>query len=113
MLDQNYEQLFARKLAEYRTQKDISARKMSLDLGFSDSYINKIENGKTLPGMAAFFHICYYLKVDPKYFFEKDEVYPIFLETAIQDFARLNLEQQQRILGFIKDLTQKNTGTGV
>lgn len=106
MLDQNYEQLFGEKLAEFRSQKNISARKMSLDLGFSDSYINKIENGKTLPGMAAFFHICYYLNVDPKYFFEQERVYPVLLESAVEDLAKLNLEQQQRILGIVKDLVQ-------
>ena len=38
-----YTEFFHKRLAELRTQKGVSARDMSLSLGQSESYINKIE----------------------------------------------------------------------
>lgn len=54
---------FAKRLTELRIAKDVSARKMSLSLGQSPSYINNIEKNRSLPSMENFFHICEYYKV--------------------------------------------------
>ena len=40
---------FAKRLADLRTAKGVSARDMSLSLGQSAGYINNIENGVNLP----------------------------------------------------------------
>ena len=45
------------RIAQLRLQKGVSARDMSLSLGQSESYINKIETRRTLPSMAGFFYI--------------------------------------------------------
>jgi len=103
MIKGSYEEFFCTKLAQLRTQKNISARKMSLDLGFSDSYINKIENGKTLPAMDAFFHICYYLDVEPKSFFGVETVYPLLIESVVKNFSQLTVEQQKRMISIMED----------
>ena len=58
-----YEEFFSLRLAELRMQKGVSARDMSLSIGQSENYINKIENRKSLPSMHAFFFICEYLGV--------------------------------------------------
>ena len=50
----DYMEWFPQRVAELRNQKGVSARDMSLSLGQSESYINKIENKHTLPSMAAF-----------------------------------------------------------
>ena len=50
-------QWFAERLTELRMEKGVSARDMSLSLGQSESYINKIENRRTLPSMAGFFYM--------------------------------------------------------
>ena len=50
----------------------VSARDMSLSLGQSESYINKIENKRTLPSMTGFFYICDYLNITPQEFFNTD-----------------------------------------
>ena len=55
--------LFYKRLTQLRNKQGISARDMSLSLGQSESYINKIENGKALPSMSAFFYICDFLKI--------------------------------------------------
>ena len=51
------------RIAQLRLQKGISARDMSLSLGQSESYINKIENRRTLPSMAGFLYICEYFGI--------------------------------------------------
>ena len=42
-----YIDMFHKRLSELRIQKGVSARDMSLSLGQSESYINKIENKRT------------------------------------------------------------------
>ena len=64
----DYDDLFYDRLASLRTKLGVSAREMSLSLGQSESYINKIENKKSLPSMTGFFYICEYLGIHPKRF---------------------------------------------
>lgn len=45
----DYIEWFYQRLTALRIQKGVSARDMSLSLGQSESYINKIENKRTLP----------------------------------------------------------------
>ena len=66
----DYLDFFSQRLSELRTQKGVSARDMSLSLGQCESYINKIENQKSLPSMNVFFYICDYLDIQPKDFFD-------------------------------------------
>ena len=48
---------FRERLISLRTQKDVSANKMSLSIGQSKGYINKIENQKTMPSLSFFPHM--------------------------------------------------------
>ena len=47
----NLDDLFAKRLAQLRNQKGVSARDMSLSLGQGAGYINNIENKNNLPSM--------------------------------------------------------------
>ena len=62
---------FPKRLAELRQEKGVSARDMSLSLGQSESYINKIENNYAMPSMQGFFYICEFLGVTPAEFFDE------------------------------------------
>ena len=64
-----YAEGFALRLSELRNNLGVSARKMSIDLGYNIAYINNIENGKAFPKMEVFFEICDYLGVTPSEFF--------------------------------------------
>lgn len=99
----DYEAKFAERLNQLRLIAKVSCREMSLALGQSEGYINKIENGKTLPSMQNFFYICNYLDVTPEEFFTffpEDSKNQHFLDK----FARLPEKQQEHILLFIEDL---------
>lgn len=99
----DYEAKFAERLSQLRLLTKVSCREMSLALGQSEGYINKIENGKTLPSMQNFFYICSYLDVTPEEFFTffpDDSKNQRFYDK----FARLPEKQQEHILLFIEDL---------
>ena len=85
-----YEEFFSLRLAELRMQKGVSARDMSLSIGQSENYINKIENRKSLPSMHAFFFICEYLGVTPAQFFDKDNQNPALLNDALSEIRKLD-----------------------
>jgi len=61
---------FSERLAQLRLAKGVSAREMSLAIGQSANYINKIENKHAFPSMLVFFSICEYLGVSEQEFFD-------------------------------------------
>ncbi len=74
-----------------RNQKGISARDMSISLGQSESYINKIENNKSLPSLTGFFYICEYFNITPREFFDFDVNSPELTNEFINEL-KVNLE---------------------
>lgn len=71
-------------MAKIRSSKNISARDLSLSNGQSHSYINNIENQRTLPSMETFLYICEYLKISPKDFFDDEIDSPIEFQKAVE-----------------------------
>lgn len=102
----DYTQWFAERLAQLRMEKGVSARDMSLSLGQSESYINKIENRRTLPSMTGFFYICEYLEVKPEEFFCEASASPVKTREFMQGLERLSPKQREHVLQIIKDLTE-------
>lgn len=100
----NYEKFFAERLNSLRTQQNVSAREMSLDIGQNESYINRIENGKAFPSMQAFFYICEYLKITPKEFWDTDNHTPKKIDEINSLLEKLNSEQIDAILNLIKTM---------
>ena len=86
----NLDDLFAKRLAQLRNQKGVSARDMSLSLGQGAGYINNIENKNNLPSMTVFFYICTYLDVTPKEFFDFDNANPKELNSIISNLKKLS-----------------------
>ena len=99
-----YEKYFSRRMAELRAAKGVSARDMSLSLGQSESYMNKIENGKAFPSMQAFFYICEYFGISPKEFFDDGAKDPSLIQTVAEDLKTLDEKQIRNIHEIIKGL---------
>ena len=78
-----YEDFFAERMASLRMKRSVSAREMSLSIGQNESYINRIENKKSLPSMPSFFYICEYLGVIPQEFFDEGNADPESLNEFI------------------------------
>ena len=58
------------RITELRMRKKMSEYQLSLDLGYSKSYIQSISSGRTSPSMEAFFEICDYFGISPVEFFD-------------------------------------------
>lgn len=99
-----YYEDFSKRLAKLRQEKGVSARDMSLSLGQSESYINKIENNYAMPSMQGFFYICEYLGVTPSQFFNEEEKHPIVMKELLNNAKGLNEVQLRLLSEFIKSL---------
>ena len=100
----NDEQRFKERLIQLRTQKGVSARDMSLSLGYSEGYINKIENGDSLPSMTVLFYICEYFGLTPEQFFSYGSADPVLSAQLAELFLRLSPPQSRHVISIIQDI---------
>lgn len=98
---------FYNRLTELRMQKGVSARDMSLSLGQSESYINKIENKRTLPSFTGFLYICEYFGITPQEFFNHNAASPRLTRELLAELEKLTPEQTEHVLQLVKDINQK------
>ena len=103
----DYIEFFYKRLTELRLQKGVSARDMSLSLGQSESYINKIENKRTLPSFTGFIYICEYFNITPQEFFNANISSPQKTKALVSEFEKLSPVYADHILQVIKDLNTK------
>ncbi|MCB6993537.1 helix-turn-helix domain-containing protein [bacterium 210820-DFI.6.37] len=99
-----YEDFFSKRLIELRLEKGISARDMSLSLGQSDSYINRIENKKMLPSLTVFFYICEFFDITPQEFFDGNEGSTLQMMQLVNDLKALEPDQLKHIAAIVKDM---------
>ena len=105
-MDMDYIEWFAGRVTQLRLNKGVSARDMSLSLGQSESYINKIENRRTLPSMAGFLYICEYFGITPAEFFMADAADPRMASEIFQEAKKLPSDQAEHILQVLRDLNR-------
>ena len=103
----DYIEFFYKRVTELRMQKGVSARDMSLSLGQSESYINKIENKRALPSFTGFIYICEYLGVTPQEFFDVKDTHPTQSKDISEAIKKLPSAQAEHIMQVIKDLSEK------
>ncbi len=102
----DYLEWLSMRISELRIQKGVSARDMSLSLGQSESYINKIENKRTLPSIAGFFYICEYFGITPQEFFNADSPAPQKSRELLSQIEKLTAEQANHVMLIIKDILE-------
>ena len=103
----DYLEWFPERLAQLRIQKGVSARDMSLSLGQSESYINKIENRRTMPSMSGFLYICEYLDVLPGDFFNERRPEPHVSQELLTEIEKLSPRQAEHLLAIVRDIGEK------
>ena len=102
-----YEEFVAKRLAQLRQKKGVSARDMSLSIGQNVNYINHIENQKALPSMQGFFYICEYLDISPRDFFDDEKENPQLLKRALEVLQGLKNEEVTQLLSLAELLRKK------
>jgi len=98
---------FSERLTKLRIAKGVSARNMSLSIGQSANYINKIENKKTFPSMAVFFFICEYLDISPQDFFDEGNNNPEQLRYLVTYLKMLDEKVLAHIIGIVEEMLGK------
>ena len=98
------EEEFCKRLTKLRLEKGVSARDMSLSLGQSESYINRIENNKMLPSMSVFFYICEYFSITPAEFFQSELSPSVEIINALKKMQQLDPQTQKHLLALINAL---------
>ena len=97
----DFQEFFFQRLGKLRTQKGISAMKMSKLVGQEGSYIGKVENKAFLPSMSTFFYICEYLGISPKEFFESESGFPATLNCLFEDMKAFDEDELKCIEGVV------------
>ena len=97
----------ALRISKLRTQKNVSAREMSLAIGQCAGYINNIETGKNRPSITGLLYICEYLGVTPSEFFDMDNKDPKKLDEITRDLRRLTPAQLETVSALVKQLAGK------
>lgn len=100
-----YEEFTQNRITQLRIQKGVSARDMSLSLGQNDSYINRIENKRSLPSLSGLFYICEYFGITPKDFFDTETANPTKANELLAVTKRLNNDQLDHLIAIAKDLS--------
>lgn len=103
-MDTPYDDLLREHITQLRIKKNVSERRMSLDLGKSDSYIRSITSGGALPSLAELFNIIEYFGMTPAEFFNGMEPGPskrVALQNQISDLSDDDLEKVRLFLSWI------------
>ena len=100
------ESKLVKRLIELRLKQGVSARDMSLSLGQSESYINKIENNKSLPSITVLFEIMRYFKITTLEFFDYSND-PKQTQELINEIRKLDYIETQHVIEIVKDINKK------
>lgn len=104
MMDTSYQDLLRERITQLRLKKDVSERRMSLDLGKTDSYIRSITSGKALPSLTELFNIIEYFDMTPAEFFNGMEPEPsarVALQNLISELSDDDLEKVRLFISWI------------
>lgn len=99
-----YEEFVQQRISQLRLSRGVSARDMSLSLGQNESYINRIENKKTLPSLTGLFYICDYFHITPEEFFDTDKRNPEKIALLVECAKSLTDEQLDNIIKLIQSM---------
>ncbi len=96
------------RYAIIRNAHNISARKLSFELGQSSEYINQIENGNNLPSIEGLLNFCDYFNITPSEFFDTNVEYPIEFKELLKELNKLDKLELEQIMALIKTINAKN-----
>ncbi len=94
------------RIAFLRTEKNISARELSLRLGQSVGYINHIEIGTSNPSVEMLLCICEELGVTLSDFFEEDNQHPFLVNEIHELSKKLSKSSLESVISVMKNLSK-------
>ena len=94
---ESFKKFISNRFAVIRNAHNISARKLSIEMGQSTEYINQIENGRKMPSMEGLFNFCDYFKITIGEFFDSTQIYPVQYKEIIENLNKLDNEELAHI----------------
>lgn len=96
-----------KRYAVIRNAHNLSARKLSLELGQSSEYINQIENGKCLPSIDGLINFCDYFHISIAEFFYEEFKYPVEYKEVIQELNKMDNLSIATVIELLKLINKK------
>ena len=93
------------RYAAIRLAHNLSARKLSLELGQSSEYINQIENGNNMPSLEGLFNFCEYFSLSLGEFFMQEYAYPVEYKKLIHELNKLDSMELKQIYDLVLLIT--------
>lgn len=85
------------RITKLRLDADISEHRLSLELGYSKSYIQSICSGRSSPSLQGLFEICDYFEVSVADFFDESNNTPKEIQEIVSKLSRLDREDLELI----------------
>lgn len=104
---ENFKKFISNRFAVIRIAHNISARKLSLNMGQGSEYINQIENGYRLPSLEGLYNFCDYFDISIEEFFDAGQNYPIEYKSIIESLNKLDKEQLDHVKKTIDYIAKK------
>lgn len=104
---ESFKKFISNRFAVIRNNSNISARKLSLDMGQSSEYINQIENGHKMPSLEGLFNFCDYFGISMGEFFDESQTYPMEYKSIIETLNKLDKEQLEHVQKNIEYIAKK------
>ncbi|MBE5735598.1 MAG: helix-turn-helix transcriptional regulator [Clostridiales bacterium] len=90
-----------------RNAHNLSARKLSIELGQSSEYINQIETGKNMPSIDGLINFCDYFNITLTEFFDENITYPVQYKELLSQLNKLDTKELELIIDLIKAINSK------
>ena len=90
------------RISMLRTSKDVSEYEMSLSLGFSRNYIQKISSGQSLPSLPSLLRICDFFGITPKEFFDEDSPDPVLVHELYEEMQGFSPDRIKAVIDIIR-----------
>lgn len=94
---ESFKKFVSNRFAVIRNAHNISARKLSIEMGQGTEYVNQIENGRKMPSMEGLFNFCDYFKITIGEFFDSTQIYPVQYKEIIENLNKLDNEELAHI----------------
>lgn len=104
-------QFIIQRMMAILEEKNLSERQASMDLGYSDSYMNKVKNGSIALTIDFLEEFCNELHVQPEEFFALSEATTPNQYMLLQETKELTNEDVQCLYALAKYLKKKNKQT--
>ena len=98
-------EFIAKRIANLRLSKGLSARKLSLELGQGENYIAHIENRQSNISIENLEAVCEYFQISLSDFFDTNTEYPLQYKELIEELNKLDSIELAKVIEMVKLIT--------